>query len=139
MDESGARGELKDQEESSCRRPCKPPQESVIYPQVHELTSKDFEQRYDMCWFSSYKNQFDYSLENMLEWDKFEGYLETITEIYMKDNPVLNWPGDIENGKKMHRFVYTFESFWQMESTLWRLEVKEKRVERIQRGTSQAQ
>ena len=65
-----------------------------------------------MCWFPSYKNQFDYSLENMLEWDKFEGYLETITEIYMKDNPVLNWPGDSENGKKMHRFVYTFESFW---------------------------
>lgn len=53
-----------------------------------------------MSWFPSYKNQFDYSLENVLEQGKFEGGRETITEIYMKDDPVLNLPGDTENAKK---------------------------------------
>lgn len=63
-----------------------------------------------ISWCPSYKNQLDYNLENVLEWDMFEGYLEKITEIYMKDDTVLNWHGDTENGKKMHRFVHTFES-----------------------------
>lgn len=34
-------------------------------------------------------------------WGKFEEYKETIMEIYIKDDPILNWPGDTDNKKKI--------------------------------------
>lgn len=40
------------------------------------------------------------SLETVLHWGKFEGYREIITEVSVKDDLVLNWTGDSENGKK---------------------------------------